>query len=501
MDALADHLESLASLGTLESRGEFTLAQDQVWTRLRQGLSSGEGSLRFLLRWLHARQVASVAISATKTSLTVRAALRAETKLPAIGQGDELDLSGADIDLARAVVGAQMLEPMQLVLQVDTGERLYRRDFAQNPSWERHDSAGQPCLSAVYELGKPNAALADRWRLEIARRFRASPLDITWNGSPLSGAYTFSCPVLAWRNLRRERPALWPLRIQPPETAVASFQTARHPDADVALGLCMGPPPETPFELLRHGELLPLPQAQRELTGITGLIRAEDAPLDLQGDSVIWTESLQTLATSLKDEAVDIILQLYALSPPLSADKAEAAFLGVQSVLLHLLDHQRFTEGHLLASWLRQRVEGSAVLRGFRNGYTFDKLSALLAEPAGQPQTATRYRKEADQRVRELSANDRSVVDEALLIAARLEMRARRDQPVKLSGDLQGKLAQLGFREAQRSRYAESARAYGMLALAFPPGHDERKQHLEEAARIGALAGLATYGELLARET
>jgi hypothetical protein len=230
------------------------------------------------------------------------------------------------------------------------------------------------------------------------------------------------------------------------------------------------------------------------------VIRNDDHPLDLEGNKPVWNQSIEALVAGFKDEAVDMAIQLYRRESPLEAGQAESIFLGMQSVLLHLLDHQRFTEGHLLASWLRPQIEDSRVLQDFRNGYTFDKICALLAEPAGQPQTSIRWNKHAEARVREQSGRLPATVDAALLIAARLEMRSRRNQAHQLSGDTRGRLVQLARREEQRQRHLEAAEAFLMLGMSLPPGDAQRLEFLTEAASCGKKAGLPYYAGVLARE-
>jgi hypothetical protein len=499
MDALSEHLESLAGLGTLDSEGAFTLAPDQVWSRLRQALPNGLGALRFLLRWLHARGAEEISIDSQQGQdrLTVSAPIRGVAELPAPVQGAELDFSGTDIELARAAASLELLPGCSLTLAIDDKSTRYTRQIDQGkPDWSASPSSGRreivaTCVVAPWSLCRV-------WQQETAQKFRLSPLPIRWNGELLSQPYAFSCSVLAWRHLRRKEHGAVTMPVMAPPDAVLDFQAARYDNVDVVLGLRLGPAGGEPFHLLRLGESMPLPQARKELSGFSGVIRAAHFPVDLQGLQPVWGGELEATVASFKDEAVDMALQLYHLEPPLSQKQAQAAFPGLQSVLLHLLDSQRFTEGHLLAEWLRARLQGSPILQDFRSGYTFDKLCALLAEPAGHAQTAILRNKHAEQRVRESGEPEKA--DEALLIAARLEMRARKGRPVRLGGDLEARLAQLARRELHRGRFAESAAIHGMLAMAFASGSGERHQYLTEAARAEQRVGGRRYADLLARE-
>ncbi len=194
-------------------------------------------------------------------------------------------------------------------------------------------------------------------------------------------------------------------------------------------------------------------------------------------------------------------LQLYHHRPMLSPIQAESGFLGLQTVLLLLLDEQRFTEGNLLAQWLRDCLGSSSrLLEDFRIGYTFDRLCALMAEPAGQPQASLRWNKAAENRARETALKQPEKAEEALLITARLELRARRPQREKLSGDTQGRLAQLAYRQQSRGRHADAAATFLLLGSAAPEGEAARFDFLEQAAVCGDQAGLPAYRERLSRE-
>ena len=504
MDALKEHLESLASFGTTESQGLFTVAGNQVWERLRQALPDGNGSLSFLLRWLHARGAREIAIrEARPHSLTVTAEF-AEAALAGMCADEGLDMAGRDIDFARAAVASQLLG-LPLNWEVERGETRYSRDFAGQDHWQRNSiEAGGSRIRACYTFTRPQWYQVAAWEKSVKRSFRASPLPLSWNGSVLSSAYSFDMPVLVWRHLRPQELTTSPLLVTAPRTAIESFRAARPIRADVVLGMMMGFPSgdQAEIELLRHGELLPLPMAGRELAGFAGVIRDDGHPLDIQGTHPVWNAELQALVASFAEEAVDMALQLFGRETPLTSREAESIFLGMQSVLLHLLTYQRFTEGHLLAEWLRVRMGGdSGVLKGFRAGYTFDRICAYLAEPAGQPQTALRWSKSADARVREVSARQPEVADEALQISARLELRARRNQASQLSGDTQARLCQLAFRQERRGQYEEAADLHLLVATALPPSDPERMEALRNAARCGELAANPYYGHVLARES
>ena len=148
---------------------------------------------------------------------------------------------------------------------------------------------------------------------------------------------------------------------------------------------------------------------------------------------------------------------------------------------MHLLDQQRFTEGHLIAEWLGPSLASGRILEQFRYGYTFDQLRSLLAEPAGHSQTAVRWSKHAESRLRRRGALDRDQVEEALLITARLELRARRNSPRGLSGHLHGRLLQLAQQLKVRGETARAASVFMMLAQALHPGTPERLVHLNQA--------------------
>lgn len=503
MDALNEHLESLASLGTLNSRGAFSLARDQVWERLRQALPDGNGSLRFLLRWLHVRGASEVRIRVDRPhSLSVIATLSEPALLPASSRGEELDLAGHDIDLARATVGSKLLG-VALRWELDDGESCFSCDFSAGDHWQVSPSTQSgPAIRATYTFNRQQWPRVAEWEQSVKKAFRCSPISLRWNEDVVSGPYSFDVPVLVWRHLRPAETKGSPLLVTAPRTAVESFRAARPIHADVVLGMMMGfaCSERSEIELLRQGELLALPEAGRELAGFAGMIRDDDHPLDLEGARPVWNTRMQGLVSGFADEAVDMAVQLFHRQPPLEPRQAESIFLGMQSVLLHLLTHQRFTEGHLLAEWLRERMGDGGLLKGFRAGYTFDRICALLAEPAGHPQTALRWTKSADARVRQQTSRQPEVVDEALQIVARLELRARRNQENQLSGDTQGRLSQLAFRLERRGRYQEAADLYLMLGTALSRSNPDRMDILLQAARCGELAGMPYYSGVVARE-
>ena len=474
MDALDDFLDSLAGLGTASDRGCFTVARSEIWSRLRSSLHFGEGAPRHFLRWLHARQAESIRIDAQRDRLTITASL--DEALP----HDTLDYSGHDIDLARALVGAEMLNLSSVTLELDDGVT------------RKATSTGLGSWTELVSLGRKEvvlrltgcSTLVPRWAEEIARAFRHSTTAVFWNQTLLSGPYRFAFPVLAWRQLRR-RTALNqpPLVLDSPREALESFQAVRFEKTDVALALGYAQLSSPAFELLRFGELLPLSGTSvRALSGLGGVLRSEQFPTDIGGDVVSEGPEMVAILTSLRDEAVDMALQLYHRGP-LTPEQADASFFGLQSVLLHLLDSQRFTEGHLLAEWIGPSLEKGKLLSNFRYGFTFDRLRSLLAEPAGHPQTAFRWHRQAEARLREESGRDRASAEEALLINARLELRARSDNPRGLSGDLHGRLLQLANQLRGRGHYERAASVFLLLAHSFRPTAPERLEHLLEASR------------------
>lgn len=502
MDALETHLESLASLGTLQSRGEFTLAEGQVWSRLSRSLSDGDGCLRFALRWLHRAGASSLSVSTEGPgTLSLVATFDALPLDPE--QAQALDLAGADLDLARTAVAAGLLELSPPILELISPQVGWRRQIGPEQGWDRVEGEDARLVRLTLTVPKGRSSLLEPWERDVKARFRASSLPFQWNERAVSGAYSFRAPVLAWRHLRPQKGEGRPLSVQAPREALESFRAARPGQVDAVLGLIAGPLPagEPAFQLLVDGELLALPEAAKRLPGFCGVLRWPGSKLDLRGDRPVWDSKARGVLGALRQEAIDMAVQLYRRQPAPDSAQAEAAFVGLQTVLLALLEEQRFTEGHLLAQWLRDCLgSGSRLLGEFRTGFTLDRLSALLAEPAGQAQTSLRWGKAAEARVREQAIRRPEVVEEALLITARLELRARRDQREKLSGDTQARLSQLAHRQQARGRNSEAAASFLLLASAAPDGEAARFDYLEQAARAGDLAGLPAYRERLARE-
>lgn len=486
MDTLSEHLESLASVGLVESRGAFTLAEGQVWERLQQALPDGRGSLRSLLRWLHARRAQEIRIEYQKPyRLAVRASFADATSLPDLAAGEELALSGTDIDLARAGVAALHLGLDALTVEFDTGARCHQRRLCQGSRWEASPSSGKPEVRLVYEFDKTGWPVVLDWESDIQRRFCYSAVSLRWNKQLFSGPFRLSSPVLVWRHLRRSRDHGCTLVVASPPEAVESYRVTRPHNVEVVLGMRASLAREEgpSFALLRHGELFDLPLARRELAGFCGVICADEHPLDIEGNRPVWNGNLERLVASFKEEAVDMALQLYRHQPPLQASQLEGTFLGLQSVLLQLLDQQRFGEGHILATWMREQVETSPLLTRFREGYTFDRLCSLLAEPAGHPVASIRWAKSAETRMREQSLGNPEATEEALLITARLELRARRDQPIRLTGNTADRLLGLARRREQQLRRKEAAEIYRLLSSAYPTSPEQSQEYAVQAER------------------
>ncbi len=468
VDALTDYLEGLACLGSQESRGSFTIAPDQLWTRLRQSMNNGQNAPQALLRWLHAQKTPNIVLDGDSTGLSVRA------HLPTPVTPKALDYAGADIDLARTVAAIETLGDSKTSLEIDDGATRWSWSSAE---WKTIESQGQREFQAHFSAGPK---LVSEWARRLQSCFRFSPTPITWNHQQLSGPYSFTFPALVWRHLRPlERSESRPLLVKSPAEALEQYRVPRHQDVEAAIALARGPCDG--FWLLHHGELLPVPRANKELPGFGGVILAQRLRVDIQGDNVVENSDLIRLLHSFRDEAVDMALQLYNRESLLTVEQAESGFPGLLTVLLHLLDGQRFTEGHLLAEWLRANLSAGNFLQDFRHGYTFDTLCSLLAEPAGHPQTALRWQKQAEARLREQPSRFSAVREEALLINARLELRARRGQPRRLSGDLHSRLLQFAHQLKSRGERERAASVFHLLGHSFQPGDPQRREHFEEA--------------------
>src|SRR5690606_943509 len=148
-------------------------------------LSHGHGAPRHFLRWLHQRGAGNIRITAVRDGLTLTAPLsRAVCR-------QQLDYSGPDIDLARALVGSQQLEAVTWVLELDAGVR--RRVVSGGPeAWQLQDSCGS--TEAALRLSGCSSLLP-RWRQEIATAFGSSTTAIHWNDTLLSGPYVCPGPV------------------------------------------------------------------------------------------------------------------------------------------------------------------------------------------------------------------------------------------------------------------------------------------------------------------
>lgn len=500
MDALERHLDELADFGTVDSRGSFTLDANHAWERLEKALVDGQDALRFCLRWLHRFGAANIDIQPSKRSkvLTLKGALSPSDRNLHSSRDADFDLSGKDVDLARGIVSFRQLEFSTMTLECCDGANRRIMNLFEDAAWERQPS--QEELSFALTVTNPGSVkkLFSDWRKSIEVSFRHSPIPIFWDGKRLSGPYTFSsseCPV--WRHLRAIDSQRFPVTVRPPTGALESYHAKRHQKISVVLGLSSAspvekkggpPPPLASFHLLYQGEMLPL-ETSRNLAGFEGFLRVDDQPLTLEGRRPVLNQALKAMLGGLKEEALDMVVQLYRSEPPASPEILEKSFLGIKTVLLYLLDQQRFVEGFQICQWLMTAIEESSVLEDFRTGYTFDKIMAMMAEPAGQPQTAIRFHRRADKLVSQgLRANPGLTV-EALMIAASLEIRARNGQAERLTSDTQNRLLSQAIYCSRQNRLSESATLYRILGQSLPPDDNRRWRHLIEAGKAALASG------------
>ncbi len=498
MDALERHLDELADLGTVESAGSFTLDASHAWERLENALVDGQDALRFCLRWLHRFGAKDIDILQTKkaNALTLKGALYPEQRSLHSTRDGDFDLSGWDIDLTRAIVSFRQLEFSTLTLECCDGTTRRTISLFEDSAWEREPSREELSftLTAIHSMSLKQ--LLQDWRKSVEISFRHSPIPIRWNSQRLSKPYVFSSDCAVWRHLLAKTRDRSVVTVQPPISAVQSFHATRHETISVVLGLSpgtlllKGSRPTAAFHLLHQGELLPL-ETSRNLGGFEGFLRVDDHPLTLAGRRPVLNQALKEILAGLKEEALDMVVQLYRSEQPPPTDLLEKNLAGIETVLLYLLEKQRFVEGFQLCQWVQTALEMSKIYQDFRTGYTLEKILAMMAEPAGQPQTALRFHREAEKRVTKGLRDNPGLNVEALLIAASLEIRARNGQAERLTSDTQNRLLNQAIYCARQNRNAESISLYRVLGQSFPVGDHRRWRHLIDAGRLALATGPA----------
>ncbi len=490
-DSLDQHLQRLAEVGQLESQGHFTVAQDRVWESLNSALDNDRALVRFAARWLIKSGAQKITIETTSLSrrLLITADLNATSsqQFETLSRGSDLDYAGSDIDLARAVVSAKKAGAKSIGLRLEDGALRWTRDFSKQDPWSKEQAQGAPRARALLELVLgPFSAASKAWQSALEENFHHSPIPILWNGKRVDLGFSLKEPILVWRHLLPREGPRSTAAFRPPHDCLETFRIVRFPQTEVIMGL--GRAQHSCFVVLRHGDRIAW-HRQDFLPGFQVLVRDSRLNTSVDGLRVAETGELKSLLQALREEALDMLLQLYRLEPEVEPKRLLDCLEAVEAVLLHLLDQKRWTEGYRLMAWLRNRLNVSNRLLAPEQAYTLYRLGTLLAEPAGHPGVTQLWMKHARELSQSVGQQDRSFAVKTLLIDAHLEFRSRRGEKESLSADTRSRLHLAALREHREGRFEPAYRLMHTLARSFPAKHDQGWLHLLEAAILAEKAG------------
>ena len=505
MAALERLLEDLTSDGIPDGYGSFTVASDQVWRGLHHSISQAEQFPRFALRWLsaHPGEPASLHIETAQNEIVFKAS---DFQAPFALDGSQpplLDYAGKDLELSRALVCAEKLGSENLTLSVAGTERSWEGNFQSGPAqWALREprKAKQICLS--FQLPKRQAKKSfKQWNKEVVQYFSCCPNLLTWNGKKLNQPYSFQEPVILWRRIMPKDPNQATVAFRPPlNPCLDNFVCSRHENSEIFMAL--NPTGENSLTLIHAGEKMPISRPGF-LPGFEILIATERLNLDMQGNAIVENEAYHQCLNELREEAYDMVVQLYRADPPLDTETLLIHLIAVEGVLLYLLAQHRFVEGYTICSWISETVGAALEYRAPREAYTFFKIASLLSERASQQQTSNRYSGKCKALVKETNPSDSKFAIDAALIDAHVEAKVRRNENDRLDHHTRSQLHLLALR-CQRSGDTESAfRLFHVLATSFNYMESENfkvwTQACESARQNNKMKSLTALGRVYHR--
>lgn len=504
MATLDELLDGLAEHGEKESTGSFTLSSTHAWKGLEQSIGHPDPLPRFLLRWLadRARQGArGVRIETQGSQIFFRGGgLESDT---ASGSAPILDFSGRDIDLARAVVCAEKLRAAEFTLTFDDGHQRWDALFGgcQDPTWEQLESRGQKEIVVSFELPTFSGGRTGKsWEKGLSRACCYTPFPLTWNGKSLRKQVQFQHKPFAWRRILPRETNADQFDFLPPEEALVHFVCSRHPVAEVLMGLNdSGTAEQT---VIYRGERLPF-NRPGFLPGFEVILRCDCLKVDMQGNSLVEESTLIGLLSDLREEAYDLVVQIFRLTPPPPADILFRMLKGIESVAIYLFEEARYFEGFTLMHWLEQNTSAHLVSLPFQEHYSFLRLGSLLADKAGQPRTAGHLDKQAKALVAQYGSSDSVYPVEAALIDAFLEAKTRRQENDRLHHHTRSRLHLLAVRTRKKGQLEHAYRLYLVLMTSFSTIDSEQLDNWFETAELTRELkkerGLKLLSELISR--
>ena len=485
MATLDELLDGLAEHGEKESTGSFTLSSSHAWKGLEQSIGHPDPLPRFLVRWLHERTRQGsygVRIETRGSKIFFRGGvLESNTSS---SSAPILDYSGGDIDLARAVVCAKKLGAAEFILSFDDGRHRWDALFGgcQDPNWEQLESGDENTILVSFELPTfTSGRIAKAWEADLAKAFAHCPFPLSWNGKSLRKQVEFQHQPFAWRRVLPREKNADQLDFLPPRNALVHFVCSRHPIAEILMALNdSGKAEQT---IIYRGEKLPF-KRPGFLPGLEIIIRCDCLKVDLQGNSLVEEKTLNDLLSELRDEAYDMVLQLFRLTPPPPSEVLSRMLKGVESVALYLFEEARYLEGFTLMNWLEKNASDYAQGLSFQEHYSFLRLGSLLADKVSQPRTAGNLDRQAKSLITQHGSSDSIYPIEAALIDASLEAKTRREENDRLHHHTRSRLHLLAVRTRKKSQLEHAYRLYLVLMTSFSTIDSEQLDNWFEACEL-----------------
>ena len=492
MESIDEHLQRLAEEGSAESEGQFTVASEQVWSRLEKSLSSGQEFGNCLTRWLVSRGAREIRVSenASQGTLTFRALLDSEEQEwrqmdEALNRG--FDYSGQDLDLARAIVSAALLKFKSLSLTFPFEGTEYSCDLLNREAPAEQGTSVESHMSVSLRRSSFSLRQFKDQRKSLQRNFCHSPIPVIWGQSCLSRPLEALADACVWRHLTPRNEVSFPkLAVSPPKACLEFFRTERHPNSEIYMGLSRQK--QTAIYAIHHGHCFAI-ERPGFLAGFVIVLQSEDTRLDMTGTAIVRDLKLQDLLDSLKSEAYDMMLQLFNIRTGLEPKVISDNFCALESVLLNLVEDKRFAEGYVLVKWLEDAWSRIVVGNSSLDCFTFAEMCRLFASRANHPKTSLRWAERAKAIEGEMVKTSPEFRVQALLTRSRLDVRSRRGESPLMGHDSERALHLGAIRCQREGDHLNASRLFDTLSSAFAEDQGDHWTHKANSAESALLAG------------
>jgi hypothetical protein len=446
-------LEGLAVEGSVKGGGTFTIAPDQVWKGLGHAVRDLNELPRFTLRWLTAFNPSRLEVTQKGTRVAFTAHLAAA--LPS--DRPQFDYSGKDIDLARSLVCVHKSGGTDLRMTVQGPHTTWQGHYpSQGASeWTQDGGAASALVKLEFTVSDKRAIAA--WKKPTSEHFCFCPVQLDWQGSAITRLYEFETPALVWRRLIPHSNDKAKLNFRAPETSLADFVCTRRWNNELIMSLSTHR--TSRLKLVFNGDLFCV-ERPGFLPGFEILLNTDQVQLDMQGTQLVKNQALKNLLQIMRDEAYDMVLQLYHCDPPPSRDTLSDHLVALESVLVNLLTEKRFVEGANLVDWIHGHLGNTLPERPVEENYTFFRTAALLCENAQRPHLALRF----EQQARKVMSGSRVEFGvEAALVDAHLEAKSRIGKEQSLSHHTRSQLHLMAVRCRSAGDFGQTFRLLYIL--------------------------------------